>query len=195
MEAAILLSDRKKNEVYKNVILAGGGNVSEINSIERLLEQPKILKKITHIFIDPWIIKNDDPRNSIFMTLKNEVQKEKISTPILDYKFIFLKCRQYPTPLESQYSIFEPKIQELGEIDYKIFQAQQKVQKQQAKRPLAISENGTANKKIRQSATPTPVPKEVEVVTLHSSENENKNDSDSTLSLCSISDLLKSDTE
>ena len=121
------------------------------------------------------------------MTLKNEVQKEKISIPILDYKFIFLKCRQYPTPLESQYSIFEPKIQELGEIDYKIFQAQQKVQKHQAKRPLPISENGTANKKIRQSATPTPVPKEVEVVTLHSS--------DSTLSLCSISDLLKSDTE
>ena len=88
---------------------------------------------------------------------------------------------------------FEPKIQELGEIDYKIFQAQQKVQKQQAKRPLAISENGKANKKIRLSATPSLMPKEVEVVTLHSSENEKKNDSDT--SLCSITDLLKSDDE
>ena len=127
MEAAILLSDRKKNEVYKNVILAGGGNVSEINSIERLLEQPLILKKITHIFIDPWIIKTEDPRNSIFMTLKNEVQKENIRTHILYYKFLFLKCRQNPTPVESQYSIFEPKIQEFWEKDYKIFQAQQKV--------------------------------------------------------------------
>ena len=37
------------------------------------------------------------------------------------------------------------------------------------------------------------MPKEVEVVTLHSSENEKKNDSDT--SLCSITDLLKSDDE
>ena len=69
----------------------------------------------------------------------------------------------------------------------------QKFQQQQAKRPLAISENGKANKKIRLSATPSLMPKEVEVVTLHSSENENKNDTDT--SLCSITDLLKSDDE
>ena len=75
----------------------------------------------------------------------------------------------------------------------KIFQALQKVQQQQAKRPLAVSENGKYNKKIRQSATPTLVPKEVELVTLHSSENEYKNDTDT--SLCSIDDLLKSDEE
>ena len=187
------MSDQKKNEVYRNVILAGGGIVSEINSIERLLEQPLILKNITHIFIDPWIIKTEDPRNSVFMTLKNELQKENIRTHFLYYKYLFMKCRQNPKPVESEYSIFEPKIQELWEKDYKIFQALQKVQQQQAKRPLAVSENRKSNKKIRQSATPTLVPKEVELVTLHSSENEYKNDTDT--SLCSIDDLLKSDEE
>ena len=193
MKAALLLSDQKKNQVYKNVILGGGGNVSEINSIEGLLEQPLILKNITHIFIDPWIIQTENPRNSIFKTLRNEIQKEKINIHILYYRYLFLKCRQNPPPVESQFSIFQPKIQELWEQDYKIFQDQQKFQQQQAKRPLAKSENGKANKKIRLSATPSLMPKEVEVVTLHSSENEKKNDSDT--SLCSITDLLKSDDE
>ena len=151
------------------------------------------MKNITHIFIDPWIIKTENPRNSIFKTLRNEIQKERINIHILYYKYLFLKCRQNPTPVESQFSIFQPKIQELWEKDYKIFQDQQKFQQQQAKRPLAISENGKANKKIRLSATPSLMPKEVEVVTLHSSENEKKNDSDT--SLCSITDLLKSDDE
>ena len=186
MEAALLLSDQKKNQVYKNVILGGGENVSEINSIEGLLEQPLILKNITHIFIDPWIIQTENPRNSIFKTLRSEIQKEKINIHILYYRYLFLKCRQNPTPVESQFSIFQPKIQELWEKDYKIFQAQQKVQQQQAKRPLAVSENGKSNKKIRQSAMPTLVPKEVELVTLHSSENEYKNDTDT--SLCDIDD-------
>ena len=163
------------------------------NSIERLLEQPLILKNITHIFIDQWITKTEDPRNSVFMTLKNELQKENIRTHFLYYKYLFMKCRQKPEPVESEYSIFEPKIQELGEKDYKIFQALQKVQitcqQQRAKRPLAVSENGKSNKKIRQSATP----EKVELVTLYSSENEYKNDTDT--SLCSIDDLLKSDEE
>ena len=118
---------------------------------------------------------------------------QKINIHILYYRYLFLKCRQNPPPVESQFSIFQPKIQELWEQDYKIFQDQQKLQQHQAKRPLAKSENGKANKKIRLSATPSLMPKEVEVVTLHSSENEKKNDSDT--SLCSITDLLKSDDE
>ena len=175
MKAALVMCDQRKNGVYKRIILAGGGVVIQTHSMEQLLNQPLSLKDITHVFIDPWVTKIEDSRNANFNKLKNYFEKENKDMYFLYYKYLFMKVRQHPEPSEAEYSIFEPKIQEKGEKDYKIFQTQQKAQmarraQQQIKRPIVSSENGNANKKL----------KEAEVVTLESSDDEDENEKQNT---------------
>jgi hypothetical protein len=88
-----------------------------------LVAAPPSPDTLTHLFIDPWAVRPQDPRSVSFHQLRARCPR----LWCLYYKFLFMKVRQQPEPSESSFSIFEPTIQEQGERDLAVWQRQQSV--------------------------------------------------------------------
>ena len=124
MRAALLMADPRKNGVYGRIIRSGAGTVVKCHSLHQLCMRPPRLGEITHIIIDPWILSEDDPRHQLFIKFKNLNEEQQLNIHFLYYKYLFMKIRQFPEPHHTDYSIFNPKIQEMGAKDFEIFKKQ-----------------------------------------------------------------------
>ena len=124
MRVALLMADSRKNGVYGRIIRSGAGTVVKCHSLHQLCMRPPRLGEITHIIIDPWILAEDDPRHQLFMKFKNLNEEQQLNIHYLYYKYLFMKIRQFPEPHHTDYSIFNPKIQEMGAKDFEIFKKQ-----------------------------------------------------------------------
>ena len=71
MRAVLLMSDVRKNGVYRRVIMSGGGTVVKCHSLHQLCHKPPTPGDITHIFIDPWILNTQDSRHALFTRFRN----------------------------------------------------------------------------------------------------------------------------
>jgi len=120
MRAALLMSDPRKNAVYKRIVLAGGGTLVRCHSLHQLVTKPPRVGDVTHVFTDPWILHQMDPRHALFTKFKNYSDQQQLNIQFLYYKYLFMKIRQFPEPHHTDFSIFNPKIQEMGARDYEL---------------------------------------------------------------------------
>ena len=160
MRAALLMADPRKNGVYGRIIRSGAGTVVKCHSLHQLCMRPPGLGEITHIIIDPWIMSEEDPRHQLFLKFRNLNEEHKLNIHFLYYKYLFMKIRQFPEPHYTDYSIFNPKIQEMGAKDFEIF----KKQMPSIKRTLGEPLNDKRKKKRL----------DTDIVTLEDSDEEEK---------------------
>ena len=159
MKAALLISDLRRAGVYKRIFLSGGGNIYKCYSVSQLVNKRPTQQELTHVFLDPWILLPSDPRHADFLKLREYIQTQGLDIKLLSYKYLFMKIRQHPQPSESEYSIFNQKIQEMGMKEFA-------TQRDRMKRPLESPSNkqtaAAANFKKKRS----------EIVTLDSSDSD-----------------------
>merc|ERR1711874_155956 len=113
MRAAILLEDDLRREVYTRVITAGGGTVLENCSLEAMAGGK--MEEVTHVFVEPGIVKETDPRHKVFCQWRTRSGEE--GRPwVLHYKFLVYLVRLPIEGLtEKDYSVFERRIQVMAE--------------------------------------------------------------------------------
>ena len=134
MKAALLISDLRRAGVYKRIFLSGGGNIYKCYSLSQLVSKRPTQQQLTHLFLDPWILLPSDPRHADFLKLREYIQTQGLDIKLLSYKYLFMKIRQHPQPSESDYSIFNEKIQEMGMKEFA-------TQRDKMKRPLESPSN------------------------------------------------------
>ena len=179
MRAALLMADPRKNGVYGRIIRSGAGTVVKCHSLHQLCMRPPRLGEITHIIIDPWILSEDDPRHQLFIKFRNLNEEQQLNIHFLYYKYLFMKIRQFPEPHHTDYSIFNPKIQEMGAKDFEIFK------KQMPSLKRAQGEPGNVERKKKRLDT------EADIVTLEDSDEEEEGPtSHPTLKLARLEGLL-----
>ena len=124
VRAALVMSDPRRNGVYGRIIRAGAGTVVKCHSLHQLCTRPPRPGEITHIVIDPWILTEADPRHHLFSKFRNINDERQLNIHFIYYKYLFMKIRQFPEPHHTDYSIFNPKIQEMGAKDFEILSKQ-----------------------------------------------------------------------
>ena len=50
--------------------------------------------QVTHVFIDPWVIRPTDPRHQLFKAFKEYNDRCGLKIHFLYYKYLYLKLRQ-----------------------------------------------------------------------------------------------------
>ena len=164
IKVALLMADPRKNGVYGRIIRSGAGAVVKCHSLHQLCMRPPGPGEITHIIIDPWILSEEDPRHQLFLKFRNLNEEHELNIHFLYYKYLFMKIRQFPEPHHTDYSIFNPKIQEMGAKDFEIF----KKQMPSIKRTLPLGEPPNDERKKKRLDT------DADIVTLQDSDEEEK---------------------
>ena len=118
MNAAMMLDDSVKNEVYKRVIKAGGGSIASIESLS--LYRELRCGDVTHVFVDPWITKVSNSRNRIFEKCRRHVSDFQPIVKFLWYKYVYSLIKDSPGGSAEKYNIFDQKVQKSSNTNAKL---------------------------------------------------------------------------
>ena len=99
MRAALLVEDERKTQVYGRVIAAGGGTISDIQTIREL---SKDQDQVTHVFLDTADVITE------FASVNNH------AILFLHYYFIFPKLKSSSEVEEEDFNMMKPEVKEMG---------------------------------------------------------------------------------
>ena len=87
MKAVFIMEDKRINNVFSKIVIAGGGSVVRYyNTLESLATNPLSARDITHVFIDPWpkVIKSAE-----FQSVVANCKSKNLNIHFLHYKYLY----------------------------------------------------------------------------------------------------------
>jgi len=121
MKVVFLMDDEeRKRSVYMRIVRAGSGEVDESINLKTLKTEPPRANQITHVIVDPSILKENHPYYADFKSWRELADNtdtqnwENGQLYYVHYKFLTEKLSKFENVTEATFSISKPGVQKLA---------------------------------------------------------------------------------